>query len=183
KQDEQLAVEALKLLGMAGTAVGKHLHAIDSLASNGDSSAASRIASGLAARLRAMGCEAPSDDGAAAANRREVARLVADLDDETDADTITKLAATPAAWPLLVKRFAEEGKQTPDAVFEVIAQLGWLMSEAERTNMSYCVALVGGERWDASMMSTSSGGSSLETIHKLTHAQLQVDPAATPTEL
>lgn len=87
QDDAAMALEALKLLGMAGKDVGKHMVAIDSLASNGKGPAA-RVAKGLAARLRAMGCESMVADLEAQALEAKLAKLNEALDESPNEDLV-----------------------------------------------------------------------------------------------
>lgn len=180
--DPSLAVEALKLLGMAGKDVGRHLNDIDELASNGRGTAP-RLAKGLAARLRAMGCTAPTIDAQAIARAQVVRRMVDKLDSSATPEIISKLAADPAAWPLLRDRIQKSGLQAPVGTFEVIVQLAWLMPEVERTRMRYCLALIGYNHWESARMCSSSSGPERTRAQHFWNAQLLVDPRATPEQL
>ena len=177
QDDPVLALEALKVLGMAGKDVGKHLLAIDAIASNGEG-AASRVAKGLAARLRAMGCETVVPDAETAAREATLAKLDQSLDQSPDATVLEQIATNEGMWPRLAARFQKQGAKTPDLVFDLLARVAWLRSEKERTNMQYCLANLAGNNWNANMMSSSSGGGLLSAIHYYTHARIGVDPAS-----
>ncbi len=182
RDDAALALEALKLLGMAGKDVGEHLVAIDSLATNGKGPAA-RVAKGLAARLRAMGCTPKAGDLEAQALQAKLAELDKALDDSPDTAVLEQIATTKGMWPRLTERFRKGRANTPDMVFELIARVGWLCSEKERISVRRCFGLVTGEYWSASMMSSATGSARMSDIHYTTHARLGVNPASTPDEL
>ena len=183
KQDDRaLAIEALKLLGMAGKAVGNHLREIDDIAA-ADDGVTARIAKSLAARLRAMGCEVDDSDAASNTQREQLMDLVRSLDANSDSTAVAKVAAEPTAWPLLCARLQQEEDKAPDAVFDALAQLGWQMPEDDRNQMRYCIAQLGSQNWEASMMSSSSGTGKIRTKQHETYARLQVDPKADPQQL
>ena len=181
--DAKMAAEALKLLGMAGPKVGDHLATIDQLALGQQQGAAPRIAKGLAARLRAMGAKEPADDPEAKQLARKLATLIKTIDDEAKQDVRDDIAANPLSWDLLMDRFRVDRNKTPDVVFDLLVRTSWSRSEKERDKVRHCVALIGGDRWQASMMSTSSGGPGLKPIHRLTYARLLVDPSLKAPDL
>ncbi|MGK0302802.1 MAG: hypothetical protein ACI89X_003688 [Planctomycetota bacterium] len=182
QDDPAMALEALKLLGMAGKNVGKYLLAIDSLAIT-DKGPAARVAKGLAARLRAMGCEPTTVDVEAQTLEAKLARLDKALDESPDTALLEQIATTKGMWPRLSKRFRKGRAKTPDMVFELIARVGWLRREDERTKMRGCLALATGEHWHTSSMSSATGGSGMTNMHFTTHARLVVDPSSKPDEL
>jgi len=171
--DHKLAAEAIKLLGMAGPKVGEHLREIRRLAKL-DTGAAAQIANSLAKRLVAMGAKEPAE---ATQDTGELAALVAQLGNKTSEEVRAKIIAEPRAWKLLMQRFRKERMDAPDALFEVLEQIAWSRSEADREYLAGCVGAQGGNTWRANMMSTSSGGKKLTEVLKVTYARLKVDPS------
>lgn len=161
--EPELAAEALKVLGMAGRDVGQHLVAIDRLATALDPHVA-RLAIGLAARLRAMGCEAPANPEETAESEL-ITRLrvaVDALNDNGEAGEVLAaeqqlIAAPEAAWPLLLARMQRDVTTAPDALIRCLAAIGKHREVDERMQMRSIVATTG-DRWSAPYFSSSSGG-------------------------
>ncbi|MCB9884259.1 MAG: hypothetical protein H6838_02140 [Planctomycetes bacterium] len=163
--EPKLAAEALKVLGMAGKSVGRHLRAIDALEQHEDQLVA-RLAGSLAARLRAMGCEAPPATAAADEASRKLAAMreaVAAIDGRPREAAPVRaaeqlIAADPdTAWPLLMERLQREMQNTPDALIRCMAELGSRRPEAERLELR-SVLVMTGDRWSTPFCSSHSGG-------------------------
>ena len=181
--DEQLSIEALKVLGMAGPGVAAHGATLRRLAAEAEG-VRKRLADSLIARLEAMGAELPAAEPSAAdpelvALERAVASLGADPSDEVRA----RLLADPRTWDLLAQRLRAERGKLPDAVLDLIAELAWQQEEGDRLQMLYRIAMVGGEHCGARMMSSMSGGAPMSESYRRTYARLLVAPDADSSEL
>lgn len=160
--DTELAGEAIKALGMAGTMVGQHLATIDGLREHRDPGLAKRATS-LSARLRAMGCSIkPEDPGIAVAAAKERALIVAvNALSDTDSDAVAAAELLLAvdsdqSFPLLVDRFRQEQNDCPDRVLEWIGRLGRSRPQLEREAICYSLAM-SGTQWSGPSFSSHSG--------------------------
>ncbi|HEX5053087.1 MAG TPA: HEAT repeat domain-containing protein, partial [Planctomycetota bacterium] len=185
RDDEQLATEALKLLGMAGRGVGEHLAAIEALQQR-TKGPVERLAHSLAARLRAMGFEprpvaAPPPGDAALAGA--VSSLTDVTTDEADAAAARVLAAGDAAWPSLVDRLRNEADKVPDRVLHLLGQLGPTRTGEERDELRHALALAGGDAWQSTMMGYFTSGEGMRRVHREVYGELTIGGAKDPAAL
>jgi hypothetical protein len=177
--DDALAIEALKVLGMAGKAVAPFAGRVQAL-TRSETKIRARLADGLIARLRAMGVEVADtvddgpDEGLAA-----LRKTIEALDDDATPAVRKEVLADQRSWALLVDRYRRKRHDAPDVVFELLMDLAWQQPKEQRDLVRHAVATLGGDHWSASVMSsTSHGNQKTRAIHRRTYAHLSVDPEA-----
>jgi hypothetical protein len=178
--DAGLAAEALKILGMLGTAAGQQLRRIDTLASH-QNAVVARLAGALATRLRAMGCTvAPEpEDTAPAGPVPAFLQAIATL--RESGNSAEKLAAAEAllatdvavAAPLLLQTLRTAKRPVAEALVEAVGRIGREAEPDIRGPMSYCLASTG-DNWTAPRWSASSGGSNLRRCDWMAYAEVTV---------
>ncbi|MFM1871619.1 MAG: hypothetical protein RL398_1041 [Planctomycetota bacterium] len=184
--DAKVAAEALKALMVAGKAAGPHLATVEALTRSGDKLVA-RMATNLAATLRALGFEpAPVDAGpaAAAAKAAELRRLVDSIDGaEASAEVVAVLDADPdAALRALRERFAADRDKFSEAALAQIVRLALPRPEPERLQIAGMLA-ANGDIWSGPSFSSHSGGSAPTESRYLAYGTLLVGPTQDPVEL
>lgn len=184
--DAKIAAEALKALMVAGKAAGAHLAAIDTL-TQADDKLVARLASNLAATLRALGCEpAPVDTGpaVAAAKTEEMRRLIASIEgDEATPEVVAALDADPElALRLLRERFGADRDKFSAAALAQIVRLALPRPEPERLQIAGMLA-ANGDIWSGPSFSSHSGGSAPSESRYLAYGTLLVGPTQDPVEL
>ncbi len=180
-EEPKLAAEALKVLGMAGKSVGQHLRTIDALERH-ENGLVARLAGSLAARLRAMGCEAPAvaagvgDEPAAVVALRAAVAALGDAPEAAAAVLAAEqqIAADPdAAWPLLLERLQRELQTAPEALIRCIAEQGRRRPEKERLELRSVLAMTG-DRWSTPFCSSHSGGRAMTEASRDAYGVLTV---------
>ena len=177
--DPALVAEALKVLGMAGKGVGRHLAAIDALAQDENATVA-RFANSLARRLRAMGCEVAKTDVeavAAAATRRAIAAAIPSLASDDDGVAAAAEAVVEAepdlALPLLLDAFRADQASASPRLLRCIGRVGATREHEERVELSQGIATTG-TRWTGPSFSFSSGGDTLDRPRRDAYARLRI---------
>jgi len=181
--DDELAVEALKLLGLTGKAVQPFAARVRALTTS-RSELRARIAGSIVRRLEAMGVSVPEvtvvePDADWLALRAAIAKW----SDANDPALERRILADERSWDQLVLRLRNERERTPDAVLEMIMTLGWQRPEAERRRVRHSIALLGGMLWRCKGRSDVHTGRELATMHQRAYAWLTVDPKASLHDL
>src|SRR5262245_55602700 len=144
--DAGLAVEAIKLLGMARSGGAAVVGDLEQLAA-GSGEAAPRCKA-VVARLHAAGVVAAPKPAPAAPADVDLRAAVAALTARTDAERWnTVVAGGVAALPLLLERLRAEHDKVPDAVVLAIGRIGSAGPPAERDDLRLKVEGRHGDRW------------------------------------
>ena len=166
--DQGLAVEAIKLLGMARSGGAAVIGELEQLAATASGDVAA-VARAQVARLHAAGIVAAPP--AAAAADAKLAVAVAALQDGSDVQQSEPwrdvLAAGNAALPLLLERLRSEHDRTPLAVVAAIARIGRSRPDGERDDLRAMLYLRFSDTWNAGFLSCSTGGARQPTQREL----------------
>ena len=177
RPDDELAVEALKILGMVGTDIAPFLPTIAALTARSGSIA--RLANGVVTRAKAMGIAVPASpspgDAMNLAAIKDAVDGITDVPEAAnDGREATVLAHPELAWPVLLRRFQRDYRQTPDRVLRLLGRLTAPRAPAERDTLRYAIASLSSDNWHGPMFSQSSSGDNLRLMHFEIYGELLV---------